>query len=202
MEEGTPFCKHCNAPQIRVATPEDFATLPNSVVAAYHDPTRIDWAKAFPGIVTSGIVSAMLMVIPPLGAFGLGMIAAGILAVILYRRAFAAEITPGMGAKLGIATGGIGFAIVALFTAIQLLIFHSGSELRDAMLQAVEQAASRNPDPQAQQLLTYLKTPEGLGIVMALSLSVMLVGFLIFSSAGGALGAILLRPKKPNNNRF
>jgi len=185
-----------------VATPEDFATLPNSVVAAYHDPTRIDWGKAFPGIVTSGIVSAMLMVIP-LGAFGLGMIAAGILAVILYRRrAFTAEITPGMGAKLGVATGGIGFAIFALFTAVQLLIFHSGSELRDAMLQAVEQAASRNPDPQAQQLLTYLKTPEGLGIVMALSLSVMLVGFLIFSSAGGALGAILLRPKKPNNNRF
>jgi hypothetical protein len=207
VEEGTTFCKLCNAPQIHVASPDSensvaISGAPDLPRAFYRGATAIDWAKAFPAVLTAGIVSAMLMVIP-LGAFGLGMFAAGILAVILYRRrAIPAPITPGMGARLGVATGGVGFAIFSLFIAIQVTVFHSGGELREAMIEAAQQAASRNPDPQVQELLAYLKTPDGLGFFMLLSLAVMLVGFLLFSSMGGAIGAVLLRPKnRPNDFR-
>jgi hypothetical protein len=132
----------------------------------------------------------------PLGAFGLGMIAAGVLAVLFYRRRNpAANLNPGMGARLGAVSGVLGFGIFAVFTAIEVLVFHSGGQLRAALLEAVQQSASRTSDPQAQQILDYLKSPPGLALVMSLGLAVMFVVFLIFSSLGGALGAVLLRRK-------
>ena len=75
-------------------------------------------------------------------------------------------------------------------------MFHSGGELRSALMQAVEQAASRNTEPQAQQMLQYLKTPSGLALVMVFGLVVMFLLFVILSSMGGLLGAIMLRRKE------
>ena len=100
-----------------------------------------------------------------------------------------------MGARLGAVSGVLGFGIFAVFTAIEVLVFHSGGQLRAALLEAVQQSASRTSDPQAQQILDYLKSPPGLALVMSLGLAVMFVVFLIFSSLGGALGAVLLRRK-------
>jgi len=132
----------------------------------------------------------------PLAGFGLGMVAAGVLAVLLYRRRVPeSNLTPGAGAKLGAVSGALGFAMFALFTAVEILVFHSGSEINAAMLQAVNQAAARSSDPQAQQALEYLKSPQGLALVVAMGLVVMFLAFLIFSSIGGAIGAALLRGK-------
>jgi ABC-type transport system involved in cytochrome bd biosynthesis fused ATPase/permease subunit len=148
-----------------------------------------------PAAAQAGLIAAVLMFVPFAG-FGLGMGAAGILAVLFYRRrTVILEITPGMGARLGALSGTLGFGIFAIFTAIELLVFHSGGELRAAMLEAIQQSAARSADPQAQQLLEYLKSPAGLALMMGVGLAVMLVIFLIFSSLGGALGAVLLRRK-------
>ncbi len=134
----------------------------------------------------------------PLGAFGLGMLAVGALSVLLYRRRNpAANLTPGMGARLGAVSGALGFGIFAILTSVEMLVFRSGGQLRAALLEAVQQSAARSSDPQAQQLLEYLKTPQGLALVMVLGLIVMFVAFLVFSSLGGALGAALLRRKDP-----
>ncbi len=159
------------------------------------DPRALQWAQALPSAAAAGLVAAILMLIP-LGAFGLGMLAAGALSVLLYRRRNpASDLTPGMGARLGATSGALGFGIFAIFTAVEVLIFHSGGELHTALIQAVQQSASRTSDPQALQLLEYLKSPPGLALVMAAGLAVMLAAFLIFSSLGGALGALLLRRK-------
>jgi hypothetical protein len=132
----------------------------------------------------------------PLGAFGLGMLAAGSLSVLLYRRRNPiANLTPGMGAQLGAASGGLGFAIFGIFTAVEVLVFHSGGELHAALVEAVQQSAARTTDPQAQQVLDYLKSPSGLALVMVMGLAVMLVAFLVFSSIGGAIAAFLMRRK-------
>jgi hypothetical protein len=132
----------------------------------------------------------------PLGAFGLGMLAAGALSVVLYRRRNpAANLTPGVGARLGAVSGALGFGIFAVLTSIEMVVFRSGGQLRAALIEAVQQSAARSSDPQAQQLLEYLKTPQGLALVMVLALIVMFAAFLVFSSLGGALGAALLRRK-------
>ena len=198
VEDGTAFCPQCNAPQIRVngSFPEgvsgpEFSTQ----TATYAGATAIQWSQALPSAALAGLIAAVLMFIP-LGAFGLGMIAAGVLAVLFYRRRNPlGTLSPGMGARLGALSGMLGFGIFAVLTAVEVLVFHSGGQLRAALLEAVQQSASRTSDPQAQQIFDYLKSPPGLALVMVLGLAVMFVVFLICSSLGGALGAVLLRRK-------
>jgi hypothetical protein len=198
LEEGVAFCPQCSAPQIRVSGREQIPEMevPGQTISpAETDIDTIQWPHALPSAAQAGLIAAILMLIP-LGGFGLGMIAAGVLSVLLYRRRVpAANLTPGMGARLGAVSGTLGFAIFSIFTAIEVALFHNGGELRADLLQAVQQSASRSSDPQAQQILEYLKSPPGLALVMTLGLMVMFGAFLIFSSLGGAIGAALLRRK-------
>lgn len=198
VEDGIAFCPQCNAPQIRVGGDAEIplpGTAPLPPLISSASATSIQWSQALPSAALAGLIAAVLMFIP-LGGFGLGMAAAGVLAVIFYRRRNpAGEITAGTGARLGAVSGTLGFGVFAVFTAIELLVFHRGGELRAAMLEAIQQSAARSSDPQAQQLLDYLKSPAGMALMMGVGLMVMFVVFLIFSSLGGALGAVLLRRK-------
>jgi len=156
----------------------------------------IQWSQALPAAGLAGLIAAVLMLIP-LGAFGLGMISAGVLAVLFYRRRHpGGTLSAGMGARLGVVSGVLGFGIFAVFTAIEMLVFHNGGELRAVLLAAIEQSASRTSDPQAQQYLTYFKSPPGLALIMALGLAATFFLFLIFSSLGGTLAATLLRRRE------
>ncbi|MBZ5572995.1 MAG: zinc ribbon domain-containing protein [Acidobacteriia bacterium] len=200
VEDGTPFCPQCNAPQIRVAgvSLAQSSELPEVIpgrLAGTSASAAIQWSQALPSAALAGLFAAFLMFIP-LGAFGLGMIAAGVLAVLFYQRHNPANIlTPGMGARLGAVSGVLGFGIFAVFIAVAILVFHGGGELRAAMLQTIEQSATRTSDPQAQRLFDYLKSPDGLVVMVLFWLVVVFVLFLILSSLGGALGAALLRRK-------
>ncbi|MGH3055988.1 MAG: hypothetical protein ACRDL7_13520, partial [Gaiellaceae bacterium] len=189
----------CNAPQIRVEG-AGAEGLPTTEPAGVHLPNYrgagdIQWSDALPSAALDGLIAAFLMFIP-LGAFGLGMLAAGVLCVVFYRRRnLTSHLTPGMGARLGLVSGTLGFGIFAIFSAIGTLVFHTGGQLRAAMLEAIEQSAARSSDPQAQQIIEYLKTPPGLVLMMGLSLGVVLVAFLVLSSIGGAVGAAMMRRK-------
>jgi len=199
VEDGIPFCPQCNAPQIRVegasAEAVSAAELAGVSLPDHYDGTAIRWPDALPSAALAGLIAAFLMFIP-LGAFGLGMLAAGVLCVLFYRRRNPlTNLTPGMGARLGLVSGTLGFGIFAVFSAVGTLIFHTGGQLRAAMLEAIEQSAARSSDPQAQQIIQYLKTPPGLALMMGLSLAVVLVAFLILSSLGGAVGAAMMRRK-------
>jgi len=115
--------------------------------------------------------------------------------VVLYRRRCpATHITAGMGARLGALTGGLGFgvlvAILALWTALR-----SGKEIHDAFLNYIRENAAHTSDPRMQQVIDLVNTRDGFTFIMVLSLILTLVGFLIFSSLGGAVGAFLLHRK-------
>ncbi len=127
---------------------------------------------------------------------GLGMLAAGFLSVVLYRRRCpGTQITAGMGARLGAITGGLGFGVLAAILALWTA-FRSGKEIHDAFLNYIQQNAAQNSDPRVQQMLQLFNTPEGFTFIMIFSLIVTLVAFLIFSSLGGAVGAFLLHRKE------
>ena len=197
VEDGIPFCPQCNAPQIRVGV--DSAEAPSLSERDGTFPnlggTAIQWAEALPSAGLAGLISAFLMFVP-LGAFGLGMIAAGALAVVFYRRRNpASNLTPGMGARLGAVSGAFGFGLFAIFSTAGTLLFHTGGQLRAALLEAIQQSAARSSDPQAQQAIEYLKTPPGLALMMGFSMAFVLVAFLILSSLGGAMGAAMMRRK-------
>jgi len=125
------------------------------------------------------------------------MAAAGVLSVLLYRRRIpSANLTPAMGARLGAASGALGFGIFAVLAALQMLVFRSGGQIRAALLEAIQQSAARSTDPQAQQAVEFLKSPQGFAVIMVVTLIVVFVVFVVLSSLGGALGAVLLRAKR------
>jgi hypothetical protein len=125
----------------------------------------------------------------------LGMLAAGFLSVVLYRRRCpATHFTAGMGARLGALTGGLGFGVLAAILALWTA-FRSGKEIHDALLNNIQQYAAHSSDPRMQQVLELFNTPDGFTFIMVFGLFMTLVAFLIFSSLGGALGAFLLQRK-------
>lgn len=209
IEDGKAFCSECGAPQIRVAIGEP--TLPttgenfslNSRVEAQipilrNEPQRlggIAWSTAtrpcgLASIVSIAVVS--LRLIPVL----LALLCAGILAVTLYRRRNPVlRMTARRGAQLGAATGLISAGISAVLSLPAILVLQSGGQIRQDLLDQLQQFASRSSDPQVQATLDLLKTPAGITKFV-----LMMVGLFFLSVAlsgiGGALAGFLLGRKK------
>jgi len=218
IEEGITFCPHCGAPQIRVIPPDENmpaspppppnapAELPSQPQPGpawsqggmpYPPPAvgAIQWDIAWRGALLAGAGAAVLTAVPfvSLGCC-LWMLGAGALSVALYqRRAPGTPITPGMGMKLGALAGVFGFAISAVITTVSFVTFRSNSDFRRAMQEQMEKQMASNPDPKVQEMvqhmLAWMATPQGAATLVVLVLIVMAVVFVLFCSAGGALGA-------------
>jgi len=193
VEDGTPFCPHCSAPQIRVASEEVRRSGEPAEVVTPSGPVAnrgIEWSKALPAAGLAGLIAAGII---PLVTFALGMISAGVLAVLFYRRRNpGVSMSPGMGARLGVVSGLLGLGIFSVLIAIEVLVFHNGGQLLAFVLELLEQYASRVSDPQARQFLPYFKSPPGLALIVVMMFFVCL----IFSSLGGTLAATLLRRRE------
>ncbi len=205
MEQGTAFCPQCNAPQIRVAVAETvpaLGTISDSAIPAlpaYFGSSlapRIDWSQARPATALAALIGAVLM-ITPFAGLGLGMLIGGSLSVVFYRRRVpTVRLTPGMGARLGMVTGVLGSGILAVVLAVRTLLTHGWESVRADLITGVEQAAARNPDPQTHQVVEFLKSPQGIVLLLIMALITTVIFFVIFSGLGGALGAALLRRRK------
>jgi len=201
VEDGTPFCPRCAAPQIRVAGPEPTPpAIPAPEVAidqyASHAPlpSAFEWSQA---LLSAGIALLVAIVIMGLSrSTALGMVAAGFLSVMLYRRRCPlANVTAGMGARIGALTGLLGFGFVAATLAVWTGL-RSGKEIHDTFLNLFQQSAGPTSDPRVQQVLEMFNTSEGFTLIIVLSLIMTLVAFLIFSSLGGTIAAFLLHRKE------
>ena len=116
-------------------------------------------------------------------------LAGGATAVGLYRMRTRQSITAGMGARLGAATGLLGFVPFASIFVGRMLF--KGRDFREAMRKGMEQAMANNPDPKAAEVAQWFATPEGATMLIIVMLLFFLLAFLIFSTAGGAIGASL-----------
>ena len=211
IEAGTPFCRHCGAPQIRVAveeqpamppmppgTPDDAQppAVPVAVGAAAPPKLVIDWSHALPAAVWTGAILALSWIVPYSGYF-LWIVAAGILAVALYRRRSGnAPLSASNGARIGAVCGLFGFVGFAGMLAVGLVLLRGSTKFREMMQAALQQAAANNPDPAAQQMLAKMTSPAGLAVLVTLVLVFFLAGFIALGSAGGAIGAWMFSPKK------
>jgi hypothetical protein len=203
VEEGTPFCRRCNAPQIRVVGPEPIptaATTPEAAIEKYtayappSHPSILEWPQALPSAGLS-LIAAVFLISLGMPA-GLGMFAAGFLSVVLYRRRCpATHVNAGLGARMGALTGAFGFALLAAILGLWTA-FRSGKEIHDALLNYIQQYAARSSDAHMQQVLDLFNTPEGFTFIMILTLLMTLVAFTIFAGLGGAIGAFLLQRKE------
>ena len=205
VEDGIPFCKHCGAPQIRVpgiepaatASPilsDTEATLPSLPAALPVIPsTGVQWSHALPAAALAGAFSLFALVIP-LAVFGPAFLAGGALSVILYRRHAKDRIpSPADGAQIGAASGGFGFLFLTILVVAKLV--YSPDELRQPMLERIAQAGHSYDAQRLQQMQEFIKSPQGLAILVGFGLLMLFVIFVAGSSIGGALYATWLRKR-------
>ena len=194
MEDGVSFCPQCNAPQIRVSVSasSEPGTLPASAPSPHAATGEIDWPQALPAAVVTGVGMAVLALLTaPLfrAGFLVWLLAGGAACVAFYqRRRPLAVLRARLGARLGAVSGLFGFLTFALLQSLLLFAARS-DELRQELRQMVEQAAAQNPDPRAQEMMHRFTTPEGLAILIALTMILFLVLFVALAAAGGALWA-------------
>ncbi len=155
----------------------------------------LQWNRAWQGALLAGAGAAVLTATPfiSLGCC-LWMLGAGALSVVLYRRQLPGTlVTPGMGMRLGALAGLFAFLINAVVTTLSFVLFRSSSDFRRAMQEQMEKQIASNPDPKAQEivqrLVDWMSTPQGAATLIVVGLLVMAAMFVLFCSAGGALGA-------------
>jgi hypothetical protein len=214
IDEVLPFCPHCGAPQIRVSSPEEEVAQaapltpdtpqvmpPASWTPAptYH-PQAVQWEAAWQGAILSGLIAAVLSAAPVISmGCCLWLLGAGAMSVFLYqRRVPASLVTPGMGMRIGAFSGVVGFVASTFWLVFQFA--RNSQEFRRALQEQMEKSIGSNPDPRAQdimrQFMNNLNTPQGLATFFVLMLVVIAITFIIFSAAGGAIGAAMFARRR------
>lgn len=138
------------------------------------------------------LLVAVLTGVPQL-AFFLWMLGGGMLAVVIYRRRqHLGFMSAGMGARLGAMAGLMGFVIFGLLSLVQMLAMRGTGQLRTALEEALKNSAAHSGNPEAQQMVQQFLTPDGMRLLLALGIVLMLVLFVALSSLGGAIAATVV----------
>jgi len=200
-----PFCSHCGAPQIRVTVAEPVLVEhsaddvgPVLLASAFRTPADshatasvlrlpVQWPQALQPCALAALIAAVAMS-TGLVALPLAVLGAGFLAVAFYLRRIPGTVVGAAGgARLGAMSGLLCFGMWAVLEALAVAVLHKGPEMRKAMLEAVEQTASRYSDPQFQASMDFMRSPAGLTVMMVGSLIVAFLACVILASIGGAL---------------
>jgi hypothetical protein len=207
VDDNSPFCPTCEAAQVLVA-PKEYARSPVTVEiegapaflnAGAFKSTGSRAAKAeLRAAFYAAIVGAVLSLVQPGASFVLALPIAGFLSVVLYRRfSLKSEPSPRTGFRLGAMGGLFVFGLLMIVIAAGTLAFHSEADTHAQVIQVIQQAQARNPDPQAKQMFDYFMTPQGMALMMVVGFVFMGVLFVLLSGVGGAISASLLRHKAP-----
>lgn len=199
LEEGSPFCPSCNAPQIKVTAPQRVANepfvrppapgIPNAIppelpTADSSQRGEVEWKRyrrvALPLSLVAGLGIAFY---PPLGL--LFFVGAIVYAVSRYAREHPGPLRASHGAKMGAVSGFISFIVIAVVAALQEVL--NFDEYRQQVLVPLQKRLADNPDPRMQQFVHWVGTNQGFITMSILSLCFLLVVFLIVSSFIGAV---------------
>ncbi|HJT72046.1 MAG TPA: hypothetical protein VJ731_17735 [Terriglobales bacterium] len=146
----------------------------------------------------AGAVATVLGSLPLGPGFMLALPLAGFLAVLFFRRwTRGPEPRPKQGFKLGALAGVFAFVGCLALAAIRTVTQHDQNEMRNAIVQMVQQQQARAADPQTRQALESLLSPEGMAMVIVFGFVFVGIVFVLLSGAGGAISASLLRRKGP-----
>ncbi len=201
VEEGVPYCPHCSAPQIRVvimesapATAENIATPAEGAVLAESHGFDLPFrgGSLLRPCALAALVGTVLF-FRGLYVF-VAMPGVGFLSVILYRKRPGEGTSAGLGAKLGAISGVLFSAYIAILSLVAATLPQIRARAREQLLENAQKwAAARPPDPQIQQALELLKTPQGLVATLIVGAIFFLALAVMFGSLGGALAGSVFR---------
>jgi len=204
MERGAAFCPSCGAPQIRVIAPEveplpqpalsdDAPLLPqpaltqDSAFSVGPGSWRaIEW-KAFLRISMplAFLAGTLTVLFTPMG---LAMLPASvILAIARYRKERCPRMTPAQGGWLGACTGLLSFLFFLTFAGIQAAL--NRAEVRQIILNALQEQLAKNPDPNFHQIANWLVTTPGIIFFLVLGMMMFLALFVGLATVTGTLAA-------------
>jgi hypothetical protein len=205
VEDGTPFCRQCSAPQIKVVATEppvpeeafeaqaEFEAQPRRI----SPPARsqpIEWRSALPAILFVAVPAGLLSFRPNI-LFFLWTFAAGAMSVSSYRKRSQTPITPAMAARLGLLSGVVAFAVFLVVFLFAMNRPDFGPPLRDQMRDAIERSVASSADPNAKHAAEMLSSPDGLATLLTLVLGIFFLAFILFSVLGAVAGATVFAPK-------
>jgi len=221
VEDGIPFCRHCGAPQIRVTigggepatepplpgTPGDaqppaepVSLGPGSVFPPAQRVDPVDRRTVIFSALLAGFTAGLGTLLPFVPVITLSMVAAGGIAVTLYKRRMPhVAVPPRRGFRIGALAGFCGFVLNASASALGMLSEPNREALRSAMHERLKEAMSVNSDPSALQMLNRLgdmiSTTAGLAALFAFSLLMFGLIFVLLGGIGGSIGAALFGKK-------
>jgi hypothetical protein len=193
------FCPHCGAPQLRYEASDDqgpsFAGSRQSAGSRGLD--AVSWREA---VIAALLVSVPVGLLSSFLDFGsLWVIAGGIATVSLYRRRAGIPPTSRMGWRIGALLGVMAaFATTAIdgFTLLfQRYVLHNGGELDVRFHLLAQQLTDQlnHSDPQAATLMPWFikfwLSPDGTAAIVLMGAVASALSMLLFSCAGGAIGA-------------
>ena len=213
IESGYCYCPACGLPQF-VYSAEDSAGAAQSEGGreTVHNAGSVDWRAALrstlPVAIPAGVLCSLLS---PVGIFGLLLMAGtAAWAVTLYtRRQRPSWITVAAGARIGLVTGVVGSWTAAAATGLSLFAMrfwlHKGSTFDDfwqgVVNQQLAQGSSVGADAQTlAQIKALMISPEGRAGMVLFAVAFLIATLLLFSVAGGALGARLLARSRQTGN--
>ena len=211
VEEGTPFCRKCGAPQIRVSregAPEqrrESASSSASGADALRFPgdtstqKRVDRRLARRLAALSGLLLVVIMALSSSSALLFLLIPIpGALTVGFYlRRRPGKSISLGVGTGLGLLTGLFGallYVVPSLAFLLWCLTNHPDWRPVQDLRSQIEHAVRTNP--QLQQIAPFLLGHNGLVFMAVMGSVVLVVLTLVLSAIGGAVGAALFRRRQ------
>lgn len=204
VEDGRPYCPQCRAPQIRVqvAAPEAAASLSSASddLTSESFPSRhlvgssgtggaMDRGIGARAAIKAGVLGFFLGMLVPF----LALVVAGALAVFFYRRDSGLLLPPALAARIGGAAGVVAVAIQSFFFTLWIFVFHHQQAYIDSVTRFVHSVGADASIPDIQASIRSLFTPAGLIFTIFF---VMIVAVAL-ASAGGALGSVMMRPRKP-----
>jgi hypothetical protein len=167
--------------------------LPSAAVASQKIQWKSFFQIALPLAMANGLLTAL---VPPLGLL-IFLPGSVLWAIHIYRRRVPGPLTTGRAAKLGSVLGLLSFAPFAIFFSLR--IYHYRGEVHQSMVQALHEAAAKNPDPAVQPVMQFLTdTTAGMVVFTLFFLAFTLVLFLLFAAAAGALSVAFSRDKLRN----
>jgi uncharacterized membrane protein (DUF485 family) len=150
----------------------------------FHNPVAVRVGFSMAGL------AALLSWLPVLnlGMF-LWWLGAGFLSVPYYRKRTGQPLTVRGGLQLGWITGILTFVItIVLFTVNIVPVAMSPGGLGTMFQQALSRSVPAN-DPNMQQALRMIQTPEGVATILLLMVFLFFVMITVLCTLGGALGA-------------
>jgi hypothetical protein len=154
----------------------------------------IDW-KYFlrTAIPLAALTDVLTMTLHPLALF-VFLPANMVWAISRYRRHRPMPIRRGQGARMGAMMGLLTFIFFLAYFLISISFLRT--EYRDTLITQIHQLSAQNPDPQAQQMLQWFATPEGLITFTAIALVTVLLVCLAVGTGSGAMAIALGKDQK------